>query len=102
MKSAASASEERTPGHILMRGGGATADRIIKICREPWTLSEAWSCLWNSRKAPRDGLPLTLHSQPPHCMLEERASPQDSPYMGQLMSLAEQETPHCIAESLGL
>ena len=31
MKNAASASVKKTPGHALMRGGGVTADRKIKV-----------------------------------------------------------------------
>lgn len=31
LKNAASASEKKTPGHALMREGGVTADRKIKL-----------------------------------------------------------------------
>lgn len=84
LKNAASAPEKKTPGHALMRGGGVTADRKIKLssgARGPqWGLELVdWAardpCCWASPDA-----------QPPCCILEEGSLSHDLPYMGQLMN----------------
>ena len=77
MKNAALASEKKTPGHALMRGGGVTADRKIKLSAGALRPQPGLNLLTEQQETPAVGLP-QLRS----CFLLHLGRPRSPPVTG--------------------